>query len=819
MTKQIDAPDVQKGQVPTVSLAQPDAAELESLGALERKVLWLASWMIHNANHLRPSDDGLKVGGHQASSASLATIMTALYFHTLRPQDRVAVKPHASPIFHAIQYLLGNQTREKLEAFRAYKGAQSYPSRTKDTDDVDFSTGSVGLGVAQTLFASLAQDYVRAHGLARADSPEGRMIALVGDAELDEGNVFEALLEGWKHDVRNTWWIIDYNRQSLDAVVREGLYERFVGIFEAMGWQVVVLKYGSLQQAAFQEPGGARLKAWIDSCPNTEYSALTFQGGAAWRKRLMDTLGDQGEVSALIARRSDEELSALMTNLGGHDLPSIVAAFDAVDHDRPVCFLCYTVKGFGLPLAGHKDNHAGLMTATQVDVLRSAMKIRPGKEWEPFEGLDLPPARLDAFLKQVPFRQQGTRRFTAPALPVPELATPPNPTLSTQAGFGLILQDLARGTSPLAARIVTTSPDVTVSTNLGPWVNRRGLFAEREMADVFKRERIPSTFNWEFSPKGQHMELGIAEMNLFLMLSALGLSHSLFGARLIPVGTLYDPFICRGLDALNYACYQDARFIVVATPSGVTLAPEGGAHQSISTPLIGMAQDGLAAFEPCFVDELATLMAFSFDYVQRSGEGEADERNWLRDETGGSVYFRLSTRALEQPKRTLTEEQKRHMVDGAYWLRPPGPNAEVVVAVQGAVTPEAIAAIGLIAGDRRDVGLLAVTSADRLNAGWTAAARARERGLSHAQSHVERLLEPLPRHCGLVTVLDGHPATLGWLGSVQGHRVRALGVEHFGQTGTIADLYRHHGIDSAAIVAAAQSIAPGRPLRHLKSAG
>ena len=794
----------------------PSAADLAVLAELEKKVLWLASWMIHNANHLRPGTDGLKVGGHQASSASLAAIMSALYFHVLRPEDRVAVKPHASPIFHAIQYLLGRQDRARLENFRGFKGAQSYPSRTKDADDVDFSTGSVGLGVAQTLFASLAQDYVHAHGLA-GDRPKGRMIALVGDAELDEGNVFEALLEGWKHEVRNTWWIIDYNRQSLDGVVREGLYERFTGIFEAMGWQVIVLKYGTLQQAAFAEPGGDALKRWIDTCPNAEYSALTFQGGAAWRKRLMDDLGDQGDVSALIARRTDAELSALMTNLGGHDIASLIAAFDAIDHDRPVAFLCYTVKGFGLPLAGHKDNHAGLMTPTQMEALRASMNVGPGREWEPFEGLKRPEGALRAFLDRVPFAQGGPRRYADPALAVPALAPPPNPSISTQAGFGLILQDLAKGDSPLADRIVTTSPDVTVSTNLGPWVNRRGLFAHEALADVFRRERIPSTFAWEFSPKGQHMELGIAEMNLFLTLSAFGLSHSLFGARLVPVGTLYDPFICRGLDALNYACYQDARFILVATPSGITLAPEGGAHQSIATPLIGMAQDGLAAFEPAFVDELAVLMEFAFDYVQRDGEGAADERNWLRDETGGSVYFRLSTRPLEQPKRVFTEAQKRAIVDGAYWLREPGPNCDVVIAVQGAVTPEAIDAVALIAEDRRDVGLLAVTSADRLNAGWTAAARARERGFAAAESHVERLLAPLPRHCGLVTVIDGHPATLGWLGAVAGHRVRALGVEHFGQTGTLADLYAHYGLDTASIIAAAQGISSGRPLRHLKA--
>ncbi len=797
--------------------------DLAILTELERKVLWLATWTIHHANHVRESADGLKVGGHQASSASLATIMTALYFHTLRPQDRVAVKPHAGPNFHAIQYLLGRQTREKLENFRGYKGAQSYPSRTKDTDDVDFSTGSVGLGVSQTLFSSLVQDYVRAHGWGQEINgelrPEGRMIALLGDAELDEGNIFEAILEGWKHGLRNCWWIVDYNRQSLDAVVREGLWERYQNLFQNFGWDVVVLKYGALQQAAFREPGGETLRQWIDRCPNQLYSALVFQGGAAWRKRLLDEIGDQGAVTRLIEQRSDDELARLMNNLGGHDLGSIIEAFDGVDHDRPVCFIAYTIKGLGLPFAGHKDNHAGLMTPSQMETFRTAMKIRPEHEWDRFEGLDAPAADIQKFLDTVPFRQSGERNLKAPPIEVPDqLPVTIAPEMATQTGFGALLNEIARGTTPLASRIVTTSPDVTVSTNLGPWVNRRGLFAREALADTFKSERIPSTFNWEFSPKGQHIELGIAEMNLFGALSALGLSHAINGERLLPIGTLYDPFIARGLDGLNYACYQDARFILVATPSGLTLAPEGGAHQSIAEPLIGMAQDGLAAFEPAFVDELAVILRFALDYIQRDGGDETSERNWLRDETGGSIYLRLSTRPVEQIQREMTPELRQAIVDGAYWLREPGPNCQVVVAYTGAVAPEAIQAVGLMAEDRRDIGLLAVTSADRLNAGWTAAWRARERGLVHARSHIERLFAKVPRDCGIVSVLDGHPATLGWLGAVQGHRVRPLGVEHFGQTGTIADLYRHYGIDANAIIAAAQAIAPGRPIRYLGAA-
>ena len=784
------------------------------LKTIEQRLLWLACWMIHNANHLRDNPDGLKVGGHQASCASMVSIMTALYFTALKPQDRVAVKPHASPVFHAMQYLLGNQTREKLENFRGFGGAQSYPSRTKDTDDVDFSTGSVGLGVAITAFASLMQDYIAAKSWS-GDRPLGRMVALVGDAELDEGNIYECLQEGWKNDLRNCWWIIDYNRQSLDGVVREGLWQRIEAIFGAFGWDVVRLKYGALQQVAFEEPGGEALKAWIDACPNPLYSALTFQGGAAWRKRLMEEIGDQGEVSALLDRRSDAELAMLMENLGGHCLETLTQAFAAIDHDRPTAFLAYTIKGWGTPLAGHKDNHAGLMTKAQMQAFQQQMGVAAGAEWEPLAATG-DPAGLKAFLDSVPFFSQGTRRYHAPSVPVPAVTAPADREISTQAAFGKVLHEMARSDAPLADRIVTTSPDVTVSTNLGGWVNQRGLFARNEMADTFRDKRVPSAQKWRFSPGGQHLELGIAEMNLFLALGAAGLSHSLFQERLIPIGTVYDPFVARGLDALNYACYQDARFLIAGTPAGVTLAPEGGAHQSVGAPLIGMSQDGLAAFEPAYADELATILEWSFDYLQRDGEGDPDERTWLRDETGGSVYLRLTTRSLEQPQQRSGDEFRRGVIDGAYWWREPGPGCDIVIAYQGCVAPEAIAAAGMIGEIRRDVGVLAITSADRLIAGWTAAQRARKRGNATARSHIERLMGDLPGHCTIVTAIDGHPATLAWLGAVAGHKTVPLGVEHFGQTGQIADLYDHYGIDAESIADAASNLSHGRRLHGLR---
>ena len=409
---------------PVVLPALSDSRRVELLHQMERKLLWLSAWMVHNANHVRPNRDGLKVGGHQASCASCISILAALYFEVLRPQDRVAVKPHAGPVFHAINYLFGRQNREQMAGLRQFGGAQSYPSRVKDGPEVDFSTGSVGLGVATTSFAALVADYVRLHGLGRPDIAPGRHIAIAGDAELDEGNIYEALLEGWKHDIRDVWWIVDYNRQSLDSVVPDRLFGRIEGLFQDMGWNVVTIKYGHLLEAAFLRPGGEALRGWIDDCPNSLYSALTFQGGAAWRAALLTDLGRDEAARAIIDPLDDDELSALMTNLGGHDIETVIGHLRAADAqgDQPTCFIAYTIKGMGLPFAGHKDNHAGMMTREQMELFRERMHIRPGHEWDEFEGLDAGEAELRAFLDSVPFARKLTpegRSLAAAEVAVP----------------------------------------------------------------------------------------------------------------------------------------------------------------------------------------------------------------------------------------------------------------------------------------------------------------------------------------------------------------------------------------------------------------
>jgi pyruvate dehydrogenase E1 component len=684
-------------------------------------------------------------------------------------------------VLHAIHYLLGTQSREALENFRGFGGAQSYPSRTKDKIPVDFSTGSVGLGVAITLFASLVEDYLTAHGW-MDEADRGRFVALIGDAELDEGNIYEAIIEGAKHDMRNLWWIVDYNRQSLDATSADRMFERFDEIFRSCGWRTIELRYGKKLAAALK--ANPAVADWLDALPNADHSALLYQGGAAWRARIDQDLGKKAV--GFLKAHDDDQLAALMSDLGGHCMETLTQAFDAAQDDIPTMFVAWTVKGFGLPFAGHKDNHAGLMNPTQMAALRDSMGVAEGEEWEPLAGIGAN-ARpgVEALIDRIQVMRDKRKRAFG-TVEIPAIPAPTGDEQATQAAFGRILLDLAKSGHPLADRILTTSPDVTVSTNLGAWVNQRGLFKRRDMADVFAQAKIASAQKWSASNQGQHIELGIAESNLFLMLAAAGLAGDLFGQRLFPIGTLYDPFIARGLDSLNYACYQDARFLLVATPSGITLGPEGGAHQSINPPLIALGQPGLRHYEPAFADELALFMEEAFRLID--------------DPAGESTYLRLSTRAIDQVKRA-NGDWKADALAGGYWLREPGPNAEAAILAMGAVMPEALAAHDKLAADIPGLGLLAITSPNLLHRGWTAAQAARWAG-ERNPSHAETLLSRLAPGAGLVTLADAAPASLSWLGGVLGHRVAPLGVERFGQTGNLADLYAAYRLDGSAITEA-----------------
>ncbi|OGL20712.1 MAG: pyruvate dehydrogenase [Candidatus Rokubacteria bacterium RIFCSPLOWO2_12_FULL_71_19] len=759
------------------------AADLALLDSIQRRVLWLATWMIHHANVLRPNPDGTKVGGHQASSASLTSVLTALYFHALRPGDVVAVKPHAAPAFYAIQYLLGRLPAEALGTLRAFGGLQAYPSRRKNPEIVDLSTGSMGLGAVAASFGALATRYLDDHFGVRHPA---RFIALVGDAELDEGNVWEALLEEAMATLGNLLWIVDLNRQSLDRVAPDGRRHQLAQMFAANGWHVIRLRWGGRLRALFESPGGSRLRQRLEGMSGAEYHALLRCPPAAARKLLVTSPEGMPDaaIEGLLSAVADEELPALCADVGGHDLAAILAALDEAERqrDRPSVILADTIKGWGLPLAADPGNHGALLTLAQVEALRAGCGIAPGREWEAFP----PESREAALIRGRP------ARFSPPpprseGIEVPERLEESYPEqASTQEAFGRVLGALAR--RPAGDRIVTLSPDVAVTTHLAGWINRKGVYAP-----TGKREptvEAPQAMQWKESPAGQHVEIGIAEHNLFLALGAFGLTGALSGVTLLPVGTLYDPFVARGLDALYHALYSGAQFIVAATPSGVSLAPEGGAHQSVITPGIGIALPGIVYHEPVFACEVEWILLDALRQIAARQGGE-------------SLYLRLSTKPVEQALAPpATDEQRVRVLRGGYRLVDgradpcwdPEANAVHIFAA-GVMVPEAVAASQALREEGVYASVFAATSPDLLY-----------RGARAPRPYLEQLVSAEEEGVPVVSVLDGHSHGLAFIGAALGVPQIPLGVDHFGQSGTRRDLYRHYGIDPPAIARAALTL-------------
>ncbi|MEU8311545.1 MULTISPECIES: pyruvate dehydrogenase [unclassified Micromonospora] len=774
--------------------------DLDVLDEIQRRVLWLATRIVDAANHDRDTGDGVKVGGHQASSASLVTAMTALWFQHLDAEDRVAVKPHASPVFHAIQYLLGNLDRSYLPKLRARGGLQSYPSRTKDPDEVDFSTGSVGLGAAAPLFAAVTRRYVDAHFGPR---PHSRFVALIGDAELDEGNIWEAVADPATTGLGNVMWLVDFNRQSLDRVVPGIRINQWRGQFEAAGWHVVEVKYGRRLAEAYARPGGAALRDWIDRMPNEQYQSLFGLAGPALRKQFLD--GAPAEVAAFVADIGDDELGPLVTDLGGHDAQAMLDAYaqcDAVT-DRPSVVFAYTVKGWGLPIAGNPRNHSALLTTEQVDALRAAHGLTPETEWDRLDPAS--PAGIRAGERREALSRPPRER--ALGVTVPETTrVRANKPVSTQEAFGRVLVDLARDPQ-VAPYLVTTAPDVATSTNLAGFINKTGVFAPTEQRS-WTEDRM---LRWTESPAGQHIELGISEMNLFLLLGQLGLSWDLSGQPLLPVGTVYDPFVLRGLDAFLYGTYSGSRFVVAGTPSGITLAPEGGAHQSTITASVGLELPGVTFLEPAYAGSLDWLLCDALGQIA----GGAAPAATAAPAEDGAYYFRLSTRPVDQAPFEAARARlgdavlRRQVVAGAYRLvdahqaYPDLADAPVVqLAASGAVLPEVLAAAAELAEEGVAAHVVDVTSLDRLYRAWQRTLRQGVRTAT-VPSVPGALRSAFADRVPVVTVHDAASHAMAWLGSAVGAPAVPLGVDEFGQSGSVRELYELHDLLPGSIVNAA----------------
>jgi pyruvate dehydrogenase E1 component len=786
--------------IPSTSLSLAlDPETIATLEAIEQRVLWLSTYMIHHANKVRPNPDGLKVGGHQASCASVVSVMTALYFARLRPQDHVAVKPHASPVLHAIQYLLGRLPQSMLTTLRDFGGLQAYPSRTKDPDSVTISTGSVGLGAAATIFGALTQRYLRDHFGSRTP---GRYIALVGDAEIDEGNVPEALGEASAYGLSDLWWIVDINRQSLDHIAPEGQVTQIARMFEAKGWEVIWLKYGSKQSAFFERPHGHWLRQWIDDCSNAEYQSLLNTDGAEIRRAMLEWgTGVGADMALLLAAVDDATLKELLMNLGGHDISQILQAFAtaAKVQDRPVAILAYTIKGWGLPIAGHIDNHAAQLTQAHITAMQERLGIAAGREWDGYDAADPVAQWIQQMQQQLMLPQQRHQVSAVPPCPlhVPETLDMRVPErASTQGAFGHILVALS-DIQDVAARLVTTSPDVAVSTNLANWINQRGIYAPAERPNYWAKHGITSLLQWRETAAGQHIELGIAENNFYLALAMFGLAQELHGELLLPVGTVYDPFVARGLDALTYAAYADAKFIFAGTPSGLSLSREGGAHQSIYTPLVGMGLPGVLYYEPAYAAELECIMCWGLQQLTDRQHGQ-------------SVYLRLSTRPITQAVRRSTPEWRRQVLAGGYWLRDYrtqpdyAQHPRVHIFASGVMLEEALQASNMASEDGIYANVINVTSPDRLFHAYVAASQ------HGTPSYLDELLPATERQVPAITLLDGHPLTLAWLGALFNAPLKPLGVIHFGETGSLQQLYHKHHIDTDAVLTAMVQVLFGK---------
>jgi pyruvate dehydrogenase E1 component len=786
--------------------------ERRILLSLQDRLLWLTVNTIHHANSRRANPSPERVGGHQSSSTSLLTLLTALYFKILRPGDRIAIKPTAAPVFYAIQVLRGLMPPEGLRAYRSLGGLQAYPSRAKNPDWFDFSTGSMGLGAVAPAFAALMDRYLFDHFGGPGEPEPGqpaateraRNIALVGDAELDEGSAWEAWTEEAMADLAGHVVVVDLNRQSLDRVVGDHRSQQIERLLRALGWHVVSLRFGQRLLRLFAEPAGAWLRGRLEAMGNLEYHALLRLPPAGARKALGE--GAPPEAAARLEALGDAEVAALLADLGGHDLDAIVEAFAEADTvtDRPVAILAWTLKGWRLPFAGDPLNHGAQLTAEQLAGLRRELGVPETGEWAPFP----PESPEGRYVQRVMAQGIGLpRRYRVPPpTSIPSrLDLPPRPMTSTQEAFGDVLAALGRQPG-LDAALVTVSADVATTTHLSGWVNRRGVYATRERDDAFERHGIRPLIRWKESPGGQHLELGIGEASFFILLSVLGLAPELAGRRLLPIGTLYDCFLPRGLDPLLHATYSKARFILVASPSGITLAPEGGAHQSMLTPALGMEVPNLLAYEPAFAREVEWLLLEALRVIQDPERGEA-------------VYLRLSTKTVDQAvlqpalDRLGESALRSQVLRGGYRLvdrsAEPGyePGANVVTLVAtGVMVPEALEASQQLAADGIHANVVALTSPRACYTEWRRQLDALVRGTAPAPMWVRELFPPedLEGEVPVVSVLDGHSHALAWLGTVLGVPHAPLGVDAFGQSGARADLYRHYGVDPEAIARAAR---------------
>jgi pyruvate dehydrogenase E1 component len=801
----------------------PDAGRLALYESIRNHAAFCAVSMIDWANH-KPANRGQKpkIGGHQASSLSSADLLCAIYLHLKRPQDRVAVKPHAAPLLYSLGYLMGLVPEEQMGRLREMGGPQPYPTKTKDPVLVDYTTSSEALGVCATIYDAYGARYQSDNAARLGGRPvDSVYYAHCGDGELTEGQIDESLYDAGRWGLDNLVWIVDLNRQSLDRVMDDSgrLEEWAAAKFLTNGWHVIRLRWGSRLEELFDKgPEGAELRRRMDSLSDAQYQSLILSEPPVARRLLAGQTGaERPEVRALeelfaaeaslgadeargveqaLAAVPDDELLRTLSHTGGHDIGRLILAFEealAVE-GRPVCIVAHTVKGHGSALAAHPENHGALMSEGQVQELRRVLGVGEGRFPRPASG-----SREAALLQQ---RASECFDLSLDHVPAPvsvdlrRISSGARQRESTGEAFQSLNLHLMR--SPAGPYLAFGAPDVGQTTHLGPVIRQTGVYSPAPRADYFAFLRSRSAFAWRSEASGQFHSLGIAEGNAMLWAYAFGRRKRQAEGKvpLLTVVTVYDKFFERALNQLDYAVYSDARFVAVGVPSGTGLSRETGTHQSVFTPRIVMDLPGIVGYEPAFAEDVRAIYLWALSQL------------W--DEAGEAVYLRLSTQPFEQPPPQ--PDAAEGAVKGAYWVRraegaDPQQNLVHIFAT-GRKVPQALEAAERLEALGIGASVLNVTSYERLWREWDAYRSDPSRWEDPSATY--RLAELVPDaelNVPLLIVGDFAPSVCEWvpaaLGRLGDHRF--LGPRSNSQAGDLESVDRYHGMSVEDIVSAAEA--------------
>lgn len=879
------------------------------LEAIAHRAFVFATKMIWEANHRDDIQEGdPKVGGHPAACSSCVHILTTLHMAMRKPQDLIAVKPHASPVDHSLNHLMGlhhepygrawlSTDESKAAMFRLRKFSQhgepvfqSYHAESDPDGNAYFPSGSVGIPPVVSIYTALAYRYAEDHGL---EVPkDAHFWSLMGDSEFREGSLMEAMPDASERELGNVIWIVDYNRQNLDGTripnprgLRGTDAHRMERVAIANGWEVIQVRHGRKRLALFGKPTGDELRRVLEEgLSDFEFQMLLLKrDGKVVRERLIDL---EPQVKKLLSGLDDQQVYDVFADLGGHDVAVLRDAMEQakVDKIRPTLIIAHTIKGWGLSSYAAPGNHNAVPDKDEVDALLDGEGVPKNDPFALFpedtpEGRFLAARRDEMRAGIEAIWALKDKNASAFETRVQEVGGLPQdlgvdlkltPLVHTQYIWGQLAGKLIRignrheahrkaGTGkevsheeerwgPAADLVLTMAPDVGTSTNINPAMDDKiygpdqpDYESELGLRDRRRPALVPHEEAWT-----RHIRFEIAEANCMSAAGAFGKMRDHVGLPFLPIMTIYDFFIKRAYDQLYYNLYWKSGFIVVGTPAGVTLSPEGAQHSWKSD----IQMPNLITWEPFYAHEVDWILAES---VRRHMTGDDEGRSGvlIRCVTKSVRQAEMMTR-LKAAKRfeNASDEEilaatRADALEGAYYLvdwrgypdYTPGDNVVNVFAM-GAVTAEALKAADSLRAEGIYANVLCVTSGDLLcgTLGRETGFRhlretlgitgdlylTRPNGHANGNGHATEiddaadLVMAAARRVPLVTVVDGEPGLLDNLGSVVGVKSDDLAVRKPSKCGRPVDVYGYMHIDAEAIHEAVGQVLADTALENVR---